>query len=197
MKSHLSDLLSYTETQKLLDELGKNHQRLIADVIPARLSLSALQRVLQNLLEEEISIRDLPAILEGISDVAPQVNDLRVITEHVRSRLSRQISEAYSADGMLPVVSLSPEWEQLLAEALGEGSNFALAPTDMQRFVNASRQTFERIIKMGERPVLMTSPKVREWVSVMLKRVPGLPKIAVLSHNEINPRVRIRTLGQL
>ena len=51
---------SYAETQKLLDELDKEQQKLIADMIPNHISVSGIQRVLQNLLGERVSIRDLP-----------------------------------------------------------------------------------------------------------------------------------------
>src|SRR5262249_1172828 len=68
IKDNMAELLSYAETQKLLDELDKSHQKLIADLIPAQISLGGVQRVLQNLLSERVSIRDLPTILEGISE---------------------------------------------------------------------------------------------------------------------------------
>ncbi|MCH7866015.1 MAG: flagellar biosynthesis protein FlhA, partial [Proteobacteria bacterium] len=67
IKDNMAELLSYAETQKLLDELEKEHQKLIADMIPAQISLGGVQRVLQNLLAERVSIRDMPTILEGIS----------------------------------------------------------------------------------------------------------------------------------
>ena len=68
IKDNMSELLSYAETQKLLDELPKEHQKLVADLIPGQISVSGVQRVLQNLLGERVSIRDLPTILEGISE---------------------------------------------------------------------------------------------------------------------------------
>jgi flagellar biosynthesis protein FlhA len=61
------------------------------------------------------------------------------VTEHVRTRLSRQICYANRGpDGNLPVLSLSPQWEQAFAEALigdGERRQLALAPSKLREFV--------------------------------------------------------------
>src|SRR3546814_11624114 len=91
----MADLLSYAETQKLLDELPKEHQKLVGDVIPAQISVGALQRILQNLLHARVSVRDLPTILEGVSEACAFTRNVTIITAHVRSRLARQLSEAY------------------------------------------------------------------------------------------------------
>ena len=68
LKDNMAELLSYAETQKLLDELGKEQQKLVDDIVPSQISIAGMQRVLQTLLRERVSIRDLPAILEGIAE---------------------------------------------------------------------------------------------------------------------------------
>ena len=92
VKDNMPELLSYAETQKLLDELDKENQKIIKELIPSKISLGALQRVLQNLLQERVSIRDLPTILEGISEAIASTRSIMMITEHVRARLARQLS---------------------------------------------------------------------------------------------------------
>ena len=133
VKDNMPELLSYAETQKLLDELDKEHQKLIKELIPGKVSLGAVQRILQNLLQERVSIRDLPTILEGISEAVASTHSLMAITEHVRSRLARQLSNANANElGIIPLVTLSPEWEHAFAEAIvGEGDDrqLAMAPT--------------------------------------------------------------------
>ena len=80
------------------------------------ITAGAVQRVLQSLLEERVSIRDLPSILEGISEACAFTRNIGAITEHVRGRLARQLSEAATTDaGFVPIVTLSPEWEQAFA----------------------------------------------------------------------------------
>ena len=68
LKTNMSELLSYAEVQKLLKDLPKEQAELVKDIVPAQITISGIQRVLQLLLAERISIRDLPTILEGIAD---------------------------------------------------------------------------------------------------------------------------------
>ena len=199
VKDNMAELLSHAETQKLLDEMPKEQQKLVADLIPGQISVNGVQRVLQGLLSERVSIRDLPNILEGISEVAGHSRNITTIIEHVRVRLARQISDS-AADqaGIIPILTLSPEWEQSFADALrGEGDDrqLVMAPTMLQQFIQSVRQAFERFTIMGETPVLLTSPGVRPYVRSIIERV--RPITAVMSQNEIHARARIRTLGQI
>jgi flagellar biosynthesis protein FlhA len=193
IKDNMSDLLSYAETQKLLDELDKDHQKLIADIIPAQISVGGIQRTLQNLLQERISIRDLPTILEGISEACIQSRNIGLITEHVRSRLARQISDSNTDnDGIILMVTLSPEWEQTFVEALvgaGEEKQLSMAPSRLQEFISSVRQTFERHAMMGEMPILLTSPPIRPFVRSIVERF--RPSTIIMSQNEIHPKAKI------
>jgi flagellar biosynthesis protein FlhA len=111
IKDNMPDLLSYAETQKLLDEMPKQHQKLAADVIPGKITVTGLQRVLQNLVGERVSIRDLPTILEGVAEATGFTSNITMITEHTRARLARQICDQHSnRAGILPLVTLSGEW---------------------------------------------------------------------------------------
>ncbi|MEC8792358.1 MAG: flagellar biosynthesis protein FlhA, partial [Pseudomonadota bacterium] len=85
IRDNMSEILSYGETQKLLDGLPAEQQKLVEDVVPAQITVSALQRVLQNLLNERVSIRDLPSILEGVAEAAGYSRNVTTITEHVRT----------------------------------------------------------------------------------------------------------------
>lgn len=199
VKDNMPDLLSYSETQKLLDELGRDQQKLVADVIPSQITISGLQRVLQNLLAERISVRDLPTILEGISEATSVTRNLTAISEHVRTRLSRQISDSNTNEmGYIPMVTLSPEWEQAFAESIigeGEARQLAMPPSKLQLFISGVRQTYDKLAAMGEAPVLLTSPAIRSYVRSVIERF--RPMTTVLSQNEIHPKAKIKTLGQI
>ncbi|MDV7339005.1 flagellar biosynthesis protein FlhA [Terasakiella sp. A23] len=199
VKDNMSELLSYTETQKLLDDLDKEHQKLIGDIIPNSMSVGGVQRVLQNLLVERISIRDLPTILEGISEATGYTRNINMITEHVRSRLARQISDMLvNPQGVLPLITLSPEWEQVFLESLvgsGDERQLSMAPSKMQEFINMVRQTFERQAMMGETPALLTSPAIRPYVRSIIERF--RPSTAVISQSEVHPKAKIKTIGQI
>ena len=199
IKDNMQDLLSYSETQKLLDEMPSSHQKLVADVIPSKISVTGLQRVLQNLVGERVSIRDLPTILEGVAEATAFTHNITMITEHVRGRLSRQLCDQHSAKGgVLPLVTLSGEWEQAFAESLvgqGEDKQLAMAPTRLQQFIQAIRGTYEDLAMKGESPVLLTSPAIRPYVRSIIERF--RPQTIVMSQNEIHPRAKIRTFAQI
>ncbi len=199
IKDNMAEMLSYAETQKLLDELGKEHQKLISDIVPAQISIGGIQRVLQNLLSERISIRDLPAILEGVSEACGHTRNVMSITEHVRARLARQLCDANTGEGgYIALVTLSPEWEQAFAESLvgqGEDRQLSMAPSKLQEFIAKVRQAFERHAMMGETPVLLTSPLVRPYVRSIVERF--RPTTTVMSQNEVYSKARIKTVGQI
>jgi flagellar biosynthesis protein FlhA len=197
IKEHMSDLLTFAEVKKLIKELPKDTQTLLDDVAPSHISWSGVQRVLQNLLKERVSIRDLGAIVEAIGEAAPTTHDLTQITEHVRQRLSRQLCFQHrGADGALPIISMSPTWEQEFAEALiGEKNErtLALAPSKLHQFVADIRGAFERAGASGETPILLTSPLIRPYVRSLVERF--RPMTIVMSQNEVHPKARLKALG--
>ncbi len=199
VKDNMPELLSYAETQKLLDELDKEHQKLVKELIPNKVSLGAVQRILQNLLQERVSIRDLPSILEGISEAVTTTRSLMMITEHVRSRLSRQLSNAYANEfGVISLVTLSPDWEHAFAESIiGEGDDrqLAMAPSTLQNFITRVRKVTEDLAVKGENGVLLTSPGIRPFVRSIIERF--RPMTVVMSQNEIHPKAKIKTVAQI
>jgi flagellar biosynthesis protein FlhA len=199
IKDNMSELLSYAETQKLLDELPQAQQKLVTDLIPAQIALGAVQRVLQNLLNERVSIRDLPTILEGVAEAVGYTRNMTQITEHVRARLARQISDTNTNDsGFVPLVTLSPMWEQSFIESIvgqGDDRQLAMAPSKLQEFINQVRQVFERQAMQGETPALLVSPNIRPFVRSVIERF--RPMTVVLSQNEIHPKAKIKTVDQI
>ncbi|WP_262694812.1 flagellar biosynthesis protein FlhA [Kordiimonas aquimaris] len=199
IKSNMADLLSYAETQKLIEDLPGEHQKLVTDIVPSQITTSGIQRVLQTLLIERVSIRDFATILEGIAEATGFTQNVVNIAEHVRTRLGRQLCAAYAnADGLVPLVTLSSEWEQAFAESLvgqGEDKQLAMAPTQLQEFINAVRLIYDQQAERGEAPVMLTSPLVRPYVRSIIERF--RPATVVMSQNEIHPQAKIRTLGQI
>jgi len=199
IKDNMADLLSYAETQKLLEDLPGENQKLITDIVPSQITTSGVQRVLQALLVERISIRDLSTILEGVAEATGFTQNIVSITEHVRTRLARQLCATYAnSEGLVPLITLSPEWEQSFAESLvggGEEKQLAMPPTRLQEFINAVRIVYDQQAERGESPVLLTSPLVRPYVRSIIERF--RPSTTIMSQNEIHPQAKIRTLGQI
>jgi len=199
LKENMSDLLSYSEVQKLLKDLPAEQKKLVDDLVPSVVTGTTLQRVLQSLLKERVSIRDLGGILEGLAEAAPHTSSITSLVEAVRARLARQLCWQNRADdGALPIISLSGEWEQAFAESLigpGEEKQLAMAPSRLQDFIRAVRETFERAALAGDAPVLLTSPAVRPYVRSIIERFRG--QTVVMSQNEVHPRARLKTVGMV
>ncbi|MFN5449799.1 flagellar biosynthesis protein FlhA [Bradyrhizobium sp.] len=199
LKANMSDLLSYGEVQKLLKELPKEQSELVKDIVPTQITISGIQRVLQLLLSERISIRDLSTILEGIADALAFSRNPATIVEHVRARLARQIcAQNTSPMGYLPLIALSPKWEQAFAESLigqGEERSLAMQPSKLSEFMTATRDAFERAAREGESPVLVTSAAIRPFVRSLVERFRA--QTTVLSQAEIHPRARLKTVGSV
>jgi flagellar biosynthesis protein FlhA len=198
IKDYMPELLSYSETQKLIDELENKHKKLVDDLIPNHATVGLIQRILQGLLKERVSIRDLPTILEGISEAVNITNKTQDIIEHVRARIGRQICENNSIDGVLSIIAFSPEWEQIFNNSIIESdgeTQFAIPPSDLQRFIDSIKSTYQEFDNRGESPALLTNPNIRIFVRNIIERI--RPLTTVMSQNEIHAKARIRTVGIL
>ena len=199
LKENMSDLLSYAEMQKLLKDLPGDQKKLAEDLIPGTVSATTVHRVLQTLLKERVSIRDLPTILEALGESAPYNSGVSSLVEHVRSRLARQLCwQNRAEDGALPIITLAPEWEHAFSDALvgpGEDKQLSLAPSKLQDFIRGVRDAFERAAAGGETPVLLTSPAIRPYVRSIVERF--RQQTVVMSQNEVHPKARLRTVGQV
>ncbi len=196
LKANISELLSYADVQKLIKDLPSESADLVKDIVPSQISVSGIQRVLQILLAERVSIRDLPTILEGIAEACVFTRNANQMAEHVRMRLARQLcAQNMGADGHLPLISLSPRWEQDFADSIvgqGDDRQLAMQPSKLSEFITRVREAFEDAANMGEAPVLLTSPAIRPFVRSIVERF--RPQTVVMSQAEIHPRVRLKTV---
>jgi flagellar biosynthesis protein FlhA len=200
IKDNMADMFSYGETKKLLDDMPEEYKKLVDDIIPSQITISGLQQILQNLLNERISIRDMPAIIEAVAEASRSGQNVIAMTEHVRSKLARQISHANTGDnGYIPIVTLSPEWEQTFAEAIsgqqGDDRQLAMPPTKIQEFINTTRNILDNHAIQGVMPIILTSPLNRPYVRSIIERV--RPSTVVLSQNEIYSKSKVKTFGQI
>ena len=199
IKDNIGELVTFADVQKLLDNMNETYKKLLNDIVPGQITVGGIQRILQYLVGERVSIRDLPTILEGIAEACNFSRNMMTITEHVRLRLSRQITFS-NADhaGVLNIITLSPQWEQIISDSVvGEGENrqLALPPSQMQEFIFRFNDTYDRLANMGEMPILVTTSYIRSFVRSIIERV--RPSIVIMSQNEVHPKVKIRSLGQL
>ncbi len=188
LRDSASELLSRDETQQLLDKLASKFPKLIEDVVPAKLSLGVVTKVLQTLLEEGVSIRDMRSIMEALSDACGKTQDPAELTGLVRPRIGRMIIQALLENQeTLPVMTLDPALEQMLHNVLqqhrGDLGNVVLEPGLAEGLFRALRNSTKNVEEAGNNAVLVVSPVLRPWLSRAARhRVEGL---TVLSYAEI------------
>jgi flagellar biosynthesis protein FlhA len=197
IRRHVHELLTRQETKKLLDALKEQNAAAVEDVVPDRLGVGEVQRVLQQLLREGISIRDLGVILETIGDRAAMTRDPSILAEYARQSLARTITSRYLAeDNTLRVISLDPNLEEAVAESLTQtpdGEQMALDPSRAQTLVHALSGQVDRATAMGARPVLICSSRVRRHLRRLIEQ--AFPQLPVVAYNEIAANVRVETTG--
>ena len=196
IKQHAHELLTRQETKRLLDRLAETHPKLGEELVPKLLSLGEVQKVLQQLLREQVTIRDLSTILEALLDAAP-VSRHPLLVEAARQTLARAlVRPLLSDDGDLRVLTLEPSLEEELVKAYtAQGSGApgpGLQPSFLQRVLEGLRRLGGEQVALTT-PVLLCSTPARFHLRRLLE--PFLPRIVVLSPNEIPPRVHVQTLG--
>jgi flagellar biosynthesis protein FlhA len=197
IRRNVHELLTRQETRKLLDALKEQNAAAVEDVVPDRLGVGEVQRVLQHLLREGISIRDLGVILETIGDRAAMTRDPAILAEFARQALGRAITSRFLADGdLLRVISLDPTLEEAVAESLTQtpdGEQIALDPARAQSLVHSLAGQVERATAMGVRPVLICSSRVRRHLRRLIEQ--AFPQLPVVAYNEIAANIRVETTG--
>jgi len=195
IKQYSHELIGRQEVQGLLENLANSYPKLVEDLIPAVLSLGTIMRVLQNLLKEGVSIRDLRTILETMADWAPSTQDTDILTEYVRHALARTISSELAVDGVIPVITLAKAAEDAIRNGVQHkenGSYLSLDPVIAQRILDGIGRSIP-LFDGGSRPALLSAPQIRPYVRSLTERY--YPSLTILSHNEITPNLKVRSLG--
>ncbi|KRS18587.1 flagellar biosynthesis protein FlhA [Roseovarius indicus] len=197
IKEHMPEILTYAATQKLIDELPKEYQKLLSDCGSSTPPTVVLQHVLQSLLGERVSIRNLPRIIEAVAEAASNTQKIQTIVEYVRGRLAKQICQSLAdMSGYVPAIGLSPEWEQEITNAISRTDGeetFLMSPKRVQELVIAIRKEIQKHSESDKWPALLVSPAARPYVRSVLERVS--PTTPVISHNEVHRKASLRTVG--
>ncbi|MGD9677132.1 MAG: flagellar biosynthesis protein FlhA [Vulcanibacillus sp.] len=197
IKRHAYELLGRQEVKNLVDHIKESQPALIEELVPKLLTLGELQKVLASLLKERISIRNLVTIFETLADQAPYTKDTMVLTEYVRRSISRQITLQYTeSNKSIKVITIGPALEKRIAEGVqhtDQGSYLAIDPTSTQIIYNKLNEQVNRILQMGQQPIILTSPIIRVYFRQFIERL--MPDIPVLSYNELEPYIEVQSVG--
>ena len=196
LQSHANELLGHEEVQQLLNRLAKSAPKLVEDLVPKLLPMSVVVKVLQNLLLERVPIRNLRSICEALSELAPKSQDPQVLVAGVRVALGRSIVQSIGGlRAELPVITLDPALEQGLQDSMAGGTDTGpgFEPGLADRIQKMLTDSTRRQEAAGEPAVLLVAPKIRPWISRLMRH--STPTLAVLSYNEIPENRRIRVIA--
>jgi len=187
LRENAADLLSHDEVQQLLDKLSAKSPKLVEELVPGKLSLGVVTRVLQQLLSEGVSIRDMRSIVETLTEAAARSTDPEQLAASVRPKLGRMIMQALvDESNNLSVMTLEPGLEQLLHNVLQQsqpGQPVVLEPNLAENLFSSLREGARAMEEEGHAAVLVVSPLIRGWLSKAVRfRVNDL---TVLSYSEI------------
>ncbi|MCV6591666.1 MAG: flagellar biosynthesis protein FlhA [Silicimonas sp.] len=205
IKTNLPRILSLKALRRLLDELcslsdgtrSEANRRLFDELIPEKVPTDLLLSILRLLLDERVSIRNLPMIVEAVSEGRTAGASPEAICEHVRQRLAFQIvAEVRSADGSVPLIQLSPEWETAFASHQldpAQGGDVALPPDLFQKLTNGVTEKLNRASEAGHFPAVITSVQRRRFLRTLLS-AKGITN-PVLSFEELGSEARPALVG--
>jgi flagellar biosynthesis protein FlhA len=193
-RRYAHELFSRQDAKKVLDLVAVEQPKVVEDLVPKQLPLSAVQRVLQNLLRERVSIRDTGSILEALGEAALSTRNLVLLTEYARQAIRRTVAKRYlDASGNLPAYFLDASIEQAVESAVQhteQNSHLSMAPQTIREILDR----IQRKVGSPEGPVAaVTTAGARYFLQQMVE--PVLPNLFFLSHNEIPAGVKVVSLG--
>ncbi|WP_313568198.1 flagellar biosynthesis protein FlhA [Acetoanaerobium noterae] len=196
IKKHAHELIGRQDVKMLLDNLKETHPTLVDEVIPSLLSIGDIQKVLSNLLREGVSIRNFSNIMEALADYGQVTKDTDMLTEYSRQMMFRSITKQFISRDDAKVITLDPDLERIIMESLQTtetGTYMALDPSISQKLVSSLGKEVEKVLSIGEQPLIVTAPVVRFYFKKFVEQISD--DIIVLSYNEIDPKTKIQSIG--
>lgn len=196
VRRYAHEVFSRQDAKLFCDRVATQSPKLVEDVIPKLLSLATVQRVLQNLLRERVSIRDGSSILEALGEAGGMSKNSVLLTEYVRQAIRRNLVKSYvSANHEMHVYFVDAGMEQRIEGALEHAETntiLTLAPTVLRDIVT---RVAAKIEKPATSVVAITSVTARHHLRQILES--EWPHMVILSHSEVPPEIKIRSLGTI
>ena len=195
LREAFPEILNRDDVKDLIENVKRTSAAVVEELIPDKMGYGDVQRVLKNLLTEGVPVRNMPAILETLADHVDRTKDSETLTELVRQRLGRVLCEQYAdREGTLHAVTLDPAVESRLASAVGTGTDPDAAPVSpalLQILVERLGESLGQAARGGKEVVVLVRSNVRRFVTELVRA--SLPKVAVLSYNEVVPARAVET----
>ncbi len=208
IKCNMRELVTRQAMQRMLDEFmnvsdtvrAAGNRKMLEEMIPDQVPREILQHVLRALLEERISVRNIPLILEAIAETRAQNNnDPILIGEMVRRKLSFQISSGFvDANGQLPLIRLSSDWEKVfkpheVTDHNGRVVDVALPPSETAALADRLLGRIVEASQNGIYAAIVTASSRRRMIRNLLES--RNLRNPVLAFEEVHPRIKASVLS--
>ncbi|HUA20078.1 MAG TPA: flagellar biosynthesis protein FlhA [Bryobacteraceae bacterium] len=194
VRRHAHELFTRQDAKNFCDRVAQTNPKVVEDLVPKMLPLSVVQRVLQNLLRERVPIRDSVTILEALSEGAQMTKNPVLLTEYVRQAVRRAIVSSHvTPQGEIPAFLVESGSEQAVEAAVEHSEHnsvLGLAPQSARELVNRITRKLE---KPNTSAIILVNPSIRYFVKQLLEN--AFPDVTVLSHSEVPPEVKVKSLG--
>lgn len=192
------ELLSRQDTSLLVDAVKETSPAVVEELLPERMNVGVIHRVLQSLLGEQVPIHDIPVILETLSDYADQTKDPQVLAEFCRQSLKGHITGGLLADNSaLFAITLQPELEQKIINSIDKNNGLGvmtMSPNEANEIVTQISQVFNNLRESYDSTItLLVSPTVRYHISQLVTR--KIPDLAVISYSEISDELPVEIIA--
>ncbi|MBU0633278.1 flagellar biosynthesis protein FlhA [bacterium] len=199
VKRYAEDLLTRQEVQSLVNKIKENYPVVVDDVLKVA-SVGLIQRVFKALLHEKIPLKDMLSILETIADIGEYTKNVDIITEQVRAKLSRVITQMYAGDnGMIHLLTFTTASEQMMLEKSKEQDgvrNLLLNVGEINSLIQATSQKATDALQKGISPVIIiVDPQLRRPVAEIFERFSL--DVVTLSHAEIDSNAKFEVMGSI
>jgi flagellar biosynthesis protein FlhA len=199
IKRNAEDLLTRQEVQTLVNKIKNDFPVIVDDVLKVA-SIGLIQRILKALLHEKIPLKDMLTILETIADIAEYTKNVDVITEQVRAKLSRIITQMYSSDdGVIRLLTFDTKSEQMMLEKSKEQDgrrNLLLNVGEINALIQATSAKAAELLQKGVSPVvIIVDPQIRRGIAEIFERFSL--DVVTLSHAEIDSSATFEVMGSI
>ncbi|WP_371131691.1 flagellar biosynthesis protein FlhA [Sulfuricurvum sp.] len=199
IKRHAEELLTRQETQALIEKIKNDYPVVVDDLLKVA-NIGLIQRVFKALLHERVPLKDMITILETMADVAEYTKSVDIITEHVRAKLSRIITQLYtSPDGIIKLLTFDTMSEQMMLEKSQERDGtrqLLLNVGEINGLIQATSLKATELLQKGISPIIViVDPKLRRPLAEIYERFSL--DIVTLSHAEIDSNAKFEVLGSI
>jgi flagellar biosynthesis protein FlhA len=194
IKRYSYEILTRMQVKEIIDNIAKSYS-IMKDIIPSQVPLNILHKVLQNLLKEGIPITDIITIVEALADNINKTQDPDVLTEYVRTALSRMITSMFAKNGQITALILGNKTQEYLINLLKENDwqMPPLNPVFVQKLITEISKHLENFIIQGVTPILLTSPNIRRYIKQIIENY--IHNLQVLSYSEIDSKIKLNIIG--